>query len=345
MSRFAQATRVALERLADGLAPGDIFAIERHQQVGSPSLWEERITLQHGRQMRVMRSRSPVDEGGVPIGRWWSDADPERGRALAAALRDAAVWELRSEPVLPGAEATVWRWVTLAGAGEVCAPAGSMLLLRLADLDLELRRLANTLISSHRGAELACQVSLRPDDAADRLVIVDPALSDGGFLGGIWLCNDGDHPFLLPNPFRSPPRGSDYLRLELGVVPDEQPGVTGLGITYNALSMPVPSRLESPWDAPYIPLRPGDLLECPVEAPLGLRSVEGRGRTLIRAVFSNYDARSSIGGMPVVCGRVFSEEHELTVEKGALRLKGGSRRLSRADTVLSMELPSDLLDF
>lgn len=304
----------ALERLAAGVGPGAVFAVERSQVAGSPSLWEDVISLESGGEQRYLRVRSQADEGGAPIGRWAAPAPAARATALAAALREAAIWTLQSEAIAPGEEVITWRWVTEVGVGEVTVPAGSPVLTRLAPLDLEFRRVANELVQAHGGVELTCQVSL-----------VEQAGNEGSS-GTMWLVNEGDRDCLVANPLIRTGRGSDFCRLELGHLPEEQPGVTGQGITYAAMPMPGLKSLPPPWDNPYLVLRAGDFLECPVSTPL---RTPGSGRHFLRAVYSRYGDEVEIGGMPVVRGRAFSEEHELEVNDGAVGIKGTPVREQR----------------
>jgi hypothetical protein len=310
----------ALERLSRGVGARDIFAVERTQRAGSPALWEEVISLHAGGQQRYLRVRSQADEGGAPIGRWWAPAPAGRATALATALRDAAIWTLSDEPVAPGEEIITWRWVTGAGVGKLSVPAGSPTLRQLAPLDLELRRVANALTRGHGGVELTCQVS-----------ILDQAEAGLG-TANIWLVNDGDQDCLVENPLRASARGSDFCRLELGHLPEEEEGVTGLGIRYGALAMPTLSSLPPPWDSSHLMLRAGDFLECPLAVPL---RPPLSGRHFLRAVYSRYGTDDEIGGVPVVRGRAFSEEHEVELADGKLRIKGApEHKLKPAGTEL-----------
>ena len=305
----------ALGRLAAGVGARDIFAVERSQRAGSPALWEEVISLHAGGQgvQRYLRVRSQADEGGAPIGRWWAPAPSQRATSLAAALLDLAIWTLPSEAIAPGEEVITWRWVTQAGVGQLAVPAGSPTLNRLRPLDLELRRVANTLTRDHRGAELTCQVS-----------ILDLA-QDGVGAASIWLVNDGDHDCLVENPLSRSSRGCDFFRLELGHLPEEEEGVTGLGIQYGALAMPRLDNLPSPWDSTHLMVRAGDFLECPLSVPL---QPPPSGRNFLRAVYSRYGADDEIGGVPVVRGRAFSEEHEVEMVDGKVRFKGAPAKPS-----------------
>ncbi len=302
----------ALGRLAAGLSADSIFAVERSQVAGTPALWDEMITLQAGGEQRFLRVRSSADEGGAPIGRWWSPAPAARAQSLAKALHDAAIWTLQSAPVAPGEELITWRWVTAAGVGRLSVTAGSPLLIQLTKLDLEFRRVANELVNGHLGAELTCQVSL-----------AEPDTEGGATDGSVWLVNEGSHDCLVANPLLRTGRGSDFFRLELGHLDQEEPGVTGLGIQYSAMPMPRMDAPPPPWDNPYLLLRAGDFLECPVGVPL---NPPGQGRHFLRAVYSRYGDDSVIGGVPVVRGRAFSEEHELEVLGGKIRIKGTKER-------------------
>jgi len=298
----------ALKRLAEGVGARDIFAVERVQRAGTPALWEELISFHAGPmgEQRYLRVRSKADEGGAPIGLWWGQATAKRATALAAALNDAAIWTISSEPVAPGGEESTWRWVTKAGVGSLSLPAGSLTQKRLSKLDLELRRVANALTRNHGGVELTCQVSLM-----DR--------EEGETAACIWLVNEGDHDCLVGNPMHKDQRGSDFCRLEMGRLPDEPEGTTGLGIRYNALPRPEQDSLPPPWDSTHLLLRAGDFLECPFSIPLHM---SGSGRRFLRAVYSCYGDHRVIGGLPVVRGRAFSEEHELEVVDGKVCIKG-----------------------
>ncbi len=300
-----QAHGIALASIAAGADPGAPFAVERSQTAGTPALWHEVISVEAGESQHYLRVRSQADEGGAPIGRWSAPAMGEQVQALAQALCDAAIWTLASEPVAPGEELITWRWVTAAGVGSLSVPAGSGLLSQLAPLDLVIRKVANALVRIHAGAELSCQVSLVERDGATE--------------GSVWLVNEGDRDCLVLNPLHPTGRGSDFFRLEMGHLPDEQPGVTGLGIQYAAMPMVQLDAPPPPWDNPYLLLRSGDMLECPTGAPL---SPPRKGRHFLRAVYSRYGDEHEIGGVPVIRGRAFSEEHELQQVDGAVQIKG-----------------------
>ena len=295
MNADHEAIAETLQRIAGGLGPDDRLIMERFQTAGTPSYWEEEITIEHNGRQRYLRVRSPVDEGGASIGLWESPADPRAVRAIANALYKTQIWNLSDAPVEPGEELITWRYVADDEEGTLSVPAGSPILSTLSNLDLQLRRLANLLVGTGNGAALECELILgRP--------------IDGAISAGIALVNHGKQDCLVQNPLMPSRRESDYIRIEAGAAPAEAPGVTGLGIRYVPLPMPRPEVLSPPWDQELVPLKANSRVNWPVTVPLRIASLQGN---FARAVYSHYGTATGTPELPVVRGRAFSIEHAL----------------------------------
>lgn len=299
MSLLSNRIAASLRRLAAAPRPGELFAVGRVMTSGEPTLWQETISFEQGRLRQFSRGRSPVDEGGAPIGAWAGPADERRAQALAAALVQVAFWECQSDAeLLPGMEIVNWSCVTREGVWDVLAAAGSPLFARLVPLDLELRRVANDLEAANRGASLR--------------VILQAQAAAPGVLLRVTLVNDGHRPAILVNPFLTGGE-FDFLRLELAPLPPVQPGVTDLPAVFSPLAVslltdPPPD----PWQDAYIPLLPGQPLILPatplIMPPAGAPA--GGGRHLVRAVYSQYGLLTEIAAVRVISGRAFSNEIE-----------------------------------
>ncbi len=271
------------------------FSIECLRSAGTPSFWDERISVAGGDTEAFATIRSMVDEGGEPIGCWSVATTGDRVRSLARLLLAASPWSLPSSEVAPGQDATEYNIVTSAGIGTLILTSDSPAIFALMDLNSELRQVANDLRARHAGAELRCEIELSRE-------------SERMLSAAVVLANDGDQGGLVPNPFVLDPGPDDYLRIELGRSEPEQPGVTGIGITY--LPVPVHPRpgLDGPWRSPFLFLGPHAKLSVPVRYSVPLPA----GDPLhCRAVFSNYTAPRQLGGRPVFCGRAFSSEIDL----------------------------------
>lgn len=295
MAKGLDRMRAALEEVAAGARPEQVFALERYQTAGTPPLWEEEIAIRHGRQQTFSRLRSLADEGGAPIGRWHGPADEALVQLLARTLLEVGILELVSEEVPPGAPLVRWRYLTVAGLGELVAPAASPALEVLEPLELELRRLANDLEEAHRGAELRCELEL--------------ASTSKGVSARVRLVNNGDEDLLIANPLAGDAGPWQFLRVEIGSPPEETPGVTEAGIEYQALPLPVfPSPLPPPWDRQLLLLCAGASLELPAPVPL---AAERPGPCFVRAVYAGYGPEQEVAGVPVIRGQAFSEELEV----------------------------------
>lgn len=301
MAKGHDRMRAALEEVAARVRPEQVFALERYQASGTPPLWEEAIAIRHGHQQTFCRLRSPADEGGVPIGRWHGPAEGALVQLLARTLLEVGLLELVSEEVPPGAPLLRWRYLTEAGLGELVAPAAAPTLEVLEPLELELRRLANDLEDTHRGAELRCELELTS--------------TAGGASARVRLVSSGSEDILLANPLARNAGPRQFLRVEMGPPPEATPGVTEAGIQYQALPLPVlPSPLPPPWDQRLLLLRAGASLELPVPVPL---LAARPGRSLVRAVYAGYGFEPDVAGVPVIRGQAFSEELEVELGRGA----------------------------
>lgn len=284
----------ALQQIAAGPRPDDFFAVEYHQCAGTPSFWDERITFALHRTQSYCSVRNLVDVGNAPIGRWEAPADSARAQIIATAMCAAQIWNLRSTAVAPGEALIHWRYLTAAGSGEFSVTESAPQLMALSALDTELRELANDLKHAHAGAELRCELRL-------------DATANNASVAIITLVNTGMRDALIANPFTQSHTEADYLRVELGYCPPDEPGVTGMGIEYRPVSAaPLPGLLTAaPWDSDYVLLRAGQRIECPLQVPVPQPQRVGH---FVRAVYSNYGLESEIAGLPVLRGRAFSTE-------------------------------------
>jgi hypothetical protein len=191
-----------------------------------------------------------------------------------------------------------WTCVTSQGVLDLAAASSSPLLRALIPVDLELRRIANTLEESRAGAQM--RTGMRAQVRGNSVAL---SLAFG---------NDGTRRLLLVNPLRFAGSEENYFRVEIAPLPEELPNETG----YGAVFKPVPLQLvppgiaADPWQDDYFVIGPGDrvlLPTTPLAGPLP------PGSYLVRAVYSNYGLLGSIAGVPVIRGRSFSNEVVVTV--------------------------------
>jgi hypothetical protein len=293
MTSIRQRVEGALRRIAAGAGPEEVFAIARGHTAGEPVLWQESIAFERGRLQSYRRLRSLVDEGGAPIGTWATVAEDWRVEPLARALCDVAFWDRVADAELePGAAVVGWSCVTAAGVLELAVPAASATVRELAGLDLELRRVANAVEASRFGAGLVCALQVLPGEGETRLRVV--------------LVNGGNRPCLLPGPVIGQRSRLDFFRIEAAPVPTPEPGVTVADAQFRPLPLEPPAGgLPPPWSDDYLLLAPGQPLAYPIQPVLRLPEP---GPHILRAVYSSYGAVEEIAGVPVIRGRVFSNE-------------------------------------
>jgi len=285
----------ALRQLAAGATSGLEFSVESLRSRGTPLLWEERISIQQGHQQRYSTIRSFVDASGAPIGIWEAPAEAKTIQELAKALCETRIWELSSEPLISGGEINSWSYEISEEKATLSVPGGSPVLMAISDVDLQLRRIANALVASRSGAALSCQLKLTE-------------LSGGWVNAQIALINEGKQDCLVQNPLIISGRKTDFLRIELGEPPIQQPEMTSAGIQYQPLPIQVPSDLPPPWNGEYIVLHSGKRIDCPLKGSVNVS--EHRGY-FIRAVYSHYGRPTITHEVPLVRGRVFSAELQL----------------------------------
>lgn len=288
----------ALRRMTTSPHPGEILAIERSQTAGEPLLWKEVIRFEQGQLQSFTRIRSFVDEGGIPIGTWTTPAEVWRFQLLAESLYGAAIWARTSdETLVPGAELVSWTCVTSGGVFGVTVAASSPLLTELAELDLDLRRLANDIESSRQGASLRCALEV--------------VQVEGQYEAHLSFLNDGNRPCLFVNPLAVEATDQDFLAIDIAPMPLDEPGVTSPEAEFESIPIrPVPTDLEPPWCDEYMPLMPGRPLVFPIPIPLDFPEP---GFYVVRGVYSFYGNLNDIAGMPMIRGRAFSNELELNV--------------------------------
>jgi len=297
MASLRDRVGLALQRIAARPQPDDFIAVGSVQVAGEPVFWEETIAFERGGLQIFSRMRSAVDEGGAPIGTWSMAADDWRAQALAAALCQVGFWKHDSETdLMPGMDIVNWSCVTNEGTIDLMAAGSSALVPQLAPLDLELRRLANDLERSHQGASMRLALNVH---RAERTWVVRAA-----------LVNDDNTPCIVINPFARGESDLDYFRLESALMVPEEPGVTGYGADFAVVPVDfMAGDLPDLWQDTYLLVSPGRTLVMP-EATLGPLAP---GSYLLRAVYSNYGLLGSIAGVPVIRGRAFSNEAELTI--------------------------------
>jgi len=282
-----------LEKAAQGQGT---LSVERVQRSGSPSVWDERISLSAAGEQKYETVRSAVDEGGSPIGRWWSGVPSTHFKEVAQALLASRMWSHASEQVSPGQELIEWRCAVRGAVASLVVAGGSPLLFSFSDLESVLRGMATDLMDAHHGCELVCELALEKKGRG-----LEAALS---------FRNDGDHDALIASPWRETPGFDDYLRLEWGYLPREVPGVTSEGITYEPLTLARPPELPAPWTDAFVLIPAKSSLALPVT--LSVESPAGAPFSL-RAVYSAYGAERDYAGLPVLRGRAFSKDVELGV--------------------------------
>jgi len=286
----------ALRRMAGTPPAGAKLAVERLRRKGTPGLWSEETSIEHGGKQRYATIRGFVDAGGAPIGQWEATADRDAVQAVAAALVGAKVWELASAPVSPGAELNRWRVATDQGEHTITVPGNSTLLMKLSQVDVQFRRIANALIASRKGAALKCLLDLK-------------APAQGPAMAQIGLVNEGDQDCLVMNPLAGLPDPQSFLRIEAAAPPPpQQPGVTGPGLRYVPLPLPEHGKLPDPWGAESFVLKAGERVVLPLRVTIPLLAHKGH---YIRAVYSCYRVPATPQKLPVVRGCTFSTEQRL----------------------------------
>lgn len=279
-----------LETLAVGAIQNRKFSANRTQRIGTPALWAESIEFSLGGKQFLSRIRSPVDEGGGAIGKWSSPADARVVKALAEVCLQVSIWDIEDEPPSPGQEITTWEIVTDNAKKIVTLAGGSPKLMSLINVDIIFRRLANVLEQGRQGAVLVCELIIKSVGS--------------GKVGRIVLENTGNQDFLVPNPFKVESDNCNFTRVEVGAVPVEVPGTTSADIEYRAVAARVED-LAPPWDRRFVRINKGQRLGLPISFDLSVTSAQ---KLLARAIFSNYAASPDIDGVPVIHGRVFSQE-------------------------------------
>jgi len=286
----------SLQRIAQSGGIVDHVVFERITSVGEPSYWEEQIRIQHNAQQQYVRTRSVVDEGGVPIGVWQAPAEVETIKSLAQSLGQALAVPLQGSGIEPGEEVTTWRCAINQQNWQLSAASGSALFDSLGNVDLVFRRIANTLVGARAGAALNAELLIERVDG-------------GNCMLGMALVNTGNQDFYLQNPLLYP-SGHNYLQLEIGAAPNDPPGVTGLGIQYRPLPVRIASVLPQPWNEPVLLLQAGQRLICPLHTELQIQALNGY---FMRAVYSHYGYASANTDFPLVRGRVFSAERHIVL--------------------------------
>ncbi len=286
----------SLQRLTQPGGIVDHVVFERLTSVGEPAYWQEQIRIQHNAQQQYLRTRSVVDEGGVPIGVWQGPAEVKTIQSLAHGLGQALAVPLQASGIEPGEEVTTWRCAIDQETWQLSAASGSPLFETLGNVDLMFRRIANNLVGSRTGAALNTELLIERVDG-------------GNCMLGMALVNTGNQDCYLQNPLLYPSEHS-YLQLEIGAAPNDPPGVTGLGIQYRALPVRIAAVLPQPWNEALLILKAGQRLICPLHTELQIQALNGY---FMRAVYSHYGHAGTNADFPLVRGRVFSAERHIAL--------------------------------
>ena len=287
-----------LQRISTGAAPDVEFAVEWARSYERPLLWEERILIRQGHHQSYSTIRSFVDAAGAPIGKWETQTDPRAVQPLARELLYARIWELTSPPTESGGERNIWsyRIGEYDGALSISSASDEMSL-KISEVDIQMRSIANSLVASKSGASVLCHLNLI--DSSAHWVYAQ-----------ITLVNEGRRDCVIQNPLilSKANAKTDFIRVEVGPPPVREPGVTGSGIQYIPLPMPQPAKLVAPWNEEYVILHAGEGIICPQKMNVDLSIYRGY---FIRAVYSHYGIPATTHDLPLVRGRVFSHVLQL----------------------------------
>lgn len=282
--------------IAQGHAPADAaFLIKRSKQAGTPLLWEEIISIERGGKSRYSTLRSFVNAGGSSIGSWEGPADEKAIKAIASALLQANFLDIANSPIAPGGEEDRWEIAVQDGDAILASAGDPDVLMQLSELDVQLRRIANTLVASGSGSALNIQLVIEQKGAVAEIQVA--------------LTNEGNMDFQIQNPFLSSADTLNFLRVEIGAIPVEVPGVTGTEIMYRPLMLPISGTPVAPWDQECVIIKAGQNVLCPFQLKLDLSVHRGH---VIQATYSHYGNTQTHADLPLVRGRVFSTETQLT---------------------------------
>lgn len=300
MSNTRTAIAQTLARLAATPGADDFFALQRVQVAGEPTGWRDEIAFERGQFQSYARNRSAADEGGAAIGVWRAPAEESRTQRLADALCRVRAWNCESDAgIEPGQEVVNWTCVTAQGILDLSAATSSALMRAFMPVDLELRRIANTLEEARAGAQMRTGLRVQMRGASGAVMLA--------------FGNDGTRRYILPNPLRfSGGSEENYFRLELAPMPEERPGETGYGAEFQSvpLALSPAGAAADPWQDEYFVIGPGERVVLPSTPVLGPLAP---GAYLLRAVYSYYGLLTGIAGVPVIRGRSFSNEVEIKV--------------------------------
>jgi len=287
-----------LQRISTGAGPVVEFAVEWSRSYGRPLLWEERISIRQGHHQSYSTIRSFVDAAGAPMGKWETQSDPRAVQSLARELLYARIWELTSPPTESGGEKNIWSYRIGEYDGALSIPSTSDdMLLKISEVDIQMRSIANSLVASKSGASVLCHLNLIES-------------SENWVYAQITVVNEGRRDCVIQNPFilSKANAKTDFIRVEVGPPPVKEPGVTSSGIQYIPLPMPQPAKLVTPWNEEYVILHAGESIACPQKVDINLSTYRGY---FIRAVYSHYGIPAVPHELPLVRGRVFSHVMEV----------------------------------
>lgn len=270
------------------------FSLERYQASGEPIFWEENIQIDASGKQSCKRLRSAVDQGGEAIGHWLAAAEPEYVQLLAQELLRLNFWQLEDESIEPGEEAIQWKCRLGKAQKSLLVAADGDMLMPLSNLDLIMRRIANSLRDKQQGGMLITELALETQG------------TERAFLN-LAISNPGQSSAYVGNPVLGN-GANDFLSIELGQATPSRAGVTDIGVLYQRYPVPTLKQTPAPWEQPYIELQPGTRLIWPEKIPLDLKNFHG---FFIRASYSYYSDVPLQHNMQVVRGRAYSNELQL----------------------------------
>jgi hypothetical protein len=284
-----------INQIAMGQAPaGTKFCIKQIRQRGTPSLWEETVSIEFSGKSHHSTLRSFIDAGGQPIGIWEGPTAEAAVRALAETLLQVKFWDIPKKPIEPGGEVNRWECYVQNEEMFLSVDANPDIMIKMSPIDEQLRRIANDLIASRSGTALNCRILIQPQGTTAEVQVA--------------LVNEGNKDFQIQNSLKCSDGNINFLRVEMGAAPVEIPGVTGSDIAYRPVILPNNERPPVPWDQDCIILKAGENVICPFQLRIDLPAHRGH---FVRAIYSHYGNIPAHADLPLVRGRVFSNETQL----------------------------------
>ena len=295
MSESTEIITQNIKDLANGPTLADSkFRLQRIRTAGTPLLWEEIISIELGGNSSYSTLRSFVNAGDMPIGLWEKPAAEQTIQSIAETLVQLKFCDIDSTPVAPGGEENKWELSVKDGDFVIATGGDPDIMMKLSELDVQLRRIANELVSSKSGCALNIQLTILQKGETAEVQVA--------------LTNEGNTDFQIQNPCKSSQDDINFLRVEMGAAPGEIPGITGADIAYRPLTFPKSNTLPPPWDQDFIVLKVGQKIVYPSQLYIDLSAHRG---DFVHAIYSHYGNTTTDPDLPLIRGRVFSEETQL----------------------------------